>query len=932
VATTPSFELVGRERELATLVDFVAQLHEGPAALLIHGEPGIGKTILWREGVAAAEREGVRVLVSRCAEAEMPIPFGALSDLIGSVYDDVADDLPDPQRTALAVALGIESDARGRPDRLALPRALVAALHDLADDGPLLLAIDDVQWLDTASARALTFAARRLDDSPIGVLVTLRGGVDEPDPLQLADAFDTGWSELVLGPLSFEGIQRLLRDRSDIRVPRARLGAVHAASGGNPMFALEFARVAEREDGSPTAVFPVPSSLQELVQDRVSALPPRTRPLLELVSATERPTAALLDAAFGETTEPLIDEAVSAGAIGVGSDGIVRFTHPLLGSSVYFGMTAARRRAVHRELAGVVDDLEQRARHLALSTSGPDVMIADAVERAAAAAAGRGAPDAAALLASEAVRLTPSEDEPARVRRILDGVGYLIEAGDLPAAQAHIETLLEQDVPADIRSQALLLRAETERRDRASLRACLSEALDIAPDPRVRSEALLRRAQHEGWISGDLEAAADSAREAHLLAVGAGDGPLVAAAAAAAHFYERARGRRDFELDEGELLQAALPHMAPWQVSPAISVGAPLLWAGELAAARDVLAPEREDLLRRGNLLRMPSMLLVLLFDIEWRAGRWAVAEAYAEEAQAILLDAAFGGVLGRAFFIQYTRVLSAGSQGRVVEARELAAEALDMARRAEDAVNMIRPRWALGHVELSRGDAAAAWQSFEGLPRALDDFGFAEPGWQPILPDVIEALVALGRLDEAEVVLEELEGQAAALDHRWAAPAALRGRALLMLAREQADEAAEAAERAAAAFEELGFPLDHARALIAQGAARRRAGERRRAAEALRQAVEVLTELGAPLWLERAEEELRRASPRPRRDRELTDAERRVASLVAQGQTNREVAAQLFTTVGTVEQHLTRIYRKLGIRSRTQLARAAADGTLHLD
>ena len=161
---------------------------------------------------------------------------------------------------------------------------------------------------------------------------------------------------------------------------------------------------------------------------------------------------------------------------------------------------------------------------------------------------------------------------------------------------------------------------------------------------------------------------------------------------------------------------------------------------------------------------------------------------------------------------------------------------------------------------------------------------------------------------------------------------AALRCRALLLLAREQSDEAAAAAEQAAAAFAELGFPLDRARALLAAGAARRRAGQRRQAADVLKSAIEILDELGAPLWREQAEDELRRASPRPRRDRELTSAERRVAALVAQGLTNREVAAQLFTTISTVEAHLTRTYRKLGIRSRTQLARAVADGSLQLE
>ncbi len=183
VAIAPSFELVGRDRELGRLVDFVTQLRDGPAALLIHGEPGIGKTALWREGVAAAQGGGIRVLVSRCAEAEMPIPLGAVSDIFDPVFEDVADNLAEPQRNALATALGIESRSGGRTDRLALPRALVAAFRELARDGPLLLAVDDVQWLDPASARVLSFAVRRIGEEPIGVLATLRGACRRTGPI-----------------------------------------------------------------------------------------------------------------------------------------------------------------------------------------------------------------------------------------------------------------------------------------------------------------------------------------------------------------------------------------------------------------------------------------------------------------------------------------------------------------------------------------------------------------------------------------------------------------------------------------------------------------------------------------------------------------------------------------------------------------------------
>jgi DNA-binding NarL/FixJ family response regulator len=884
--------------------------------------------MLWREAVAVARGERVRVLVSRCAEAEMPIPLGAVSDLLDAGFEEIEDEIAEPQRRALAAALGIETHSRGRPDRVALPRALAAAFRALAAEAPLLIAIDDVQWLDAASARVLAFAARRLGEAPIGVLATVRGGPEAPERLGLADAFEPGsLEEVVLGPLSLEAMRPLVRQRFAVRMPRSKLAAVHAASGGNPMFALEFARAAER-DGVDLQALPMPASLQELVRDRARTLPQSTRPLLELVSATERPTQPLLAKALGGTrvAEALVDEAISAGALNVGRDNVVRFTHPLLGSAVYLSMPLSRRRALHRELAGLVDGPEQQARHLALATSVPDDTIADAVERAAAAAAERGAPDAAAALAAEAVRLTPPEDVDSRVRRTFAGAGFLIEAGDVLAAQALVEPLLDPSVADEVRAQALVIRADTEYVDRTLVLAFLREAIDVAPDPRVRWQALIRYAQHGGWISGDARMAAESAREALRIAVGLDDGLLIAASTAALAFYEAARGRK-IELDGTKLDGTMRPPRGPLgQISPAISVGLRRQWAGDLDGARDVLRSEHDELVSQGSLLRLPLVLLPALFDLEWRAGAWSAAEAYAMEGVAILEDAA----PGVPHVFHYARILLSGSLGGAEEPRRLAAEGQQFADRHHD-FSSLRTRWALGHVELSRGDPAAAWQALEALPQALDDFGIAEPCWQPILPDVVETLVALGRLEEAEAVLQQLEAQAAALEHRWATPAALRCRASLLLAREQADEAAAAAEQAAAAFAEIGFPLDRARSLLTAGAAKRRAGRRRLAADSLKAAIETLEELGAVLWRERAEEELRRASPRPRRDRELTGAERRVAALVAQGLTNREVASQLFTTVATVEAHLTRIYRKLGIRSRTQLARAVADGALDL-
>ena len=930
MATAPSDDLVGRDQELLRLGEFVGRLRAGAGAALIRGEPGIGKTALWRAAADSAARDGVRVLVSRCAEAEMPIPLGALSDLFDGAFDDVAGLLPEPQRRVLAAALGVELDEVARPDRLALPRSVLAAFRALAADAPLLLAVDDVQWLDPSSARVLGFAARRLGAAPIGILATLRVAPDLEEPLGLASAFDRGaFLEVELGPLELDELQRLMRRRSAPRLLPSQLAAVHAAAGGNPMFALEFARVVEREGSDPKVPLPVPSSLQALVRDRAAALPDRIRPLLELVAAVERPSSALLRDALGDAAEALVDDAVSAAAIAVGEDGVVRFTHPLLASAVYFGIPPSRRRALHREAAGFVDDLEQRAGHLALASTEPEEATAEVLENAAAAAAVRGAPDAAAGFTAEAIRLTPPDDAGARVRRTFVCAGYSMEAGDVLAARARIEPLLDPGQPAAVRAPALVIRAETEHQDRELLMACLREAVDIAPDPRVRWDALIRYAQHGGYISGDAETAAESADRARGIALDLRDDALIAAATAALAYYQRARGLPTATFGEAELRAAPrLARTAPWQMTSAVSVGCQLMWQGDLDRARSVLRQEFDELVGQGSVLKLPLVLMNTLADVEWRAGNWSAAETYVDDAQSILDDALPGGGVT----LYMLRILLAGSHGSIDEARNLAAEGLTLAQLRTDRVNPIRIPWALGHVELSHGDAAAAARALDGLPEALEEFGIAEPAWHPILPDVVEALVALERLDEAQAILDRLETQARRLEHRWASCAALRCRALMLLAHGRSEDATEAAARAASGFDELGFPLDRARSLLVLGSARRRAGQRRLAAEALRPAIEILAALPAPLWLERAEEELRRAAPRPRHDDELTSAERRVAALVATGLTNREVAAQQFTTIATVEAHLTRIYRKLGVRSRAELAKAVAGGTVQLE
>ena len=912
--------LVGREAEREQLDRLLASLEAGAAAALICGAAGIGKTAVWRAAVGRAEEAGVHVLRSRCAEVEMPIAFGALADLFEATRDEVAEGLSGPQRRALAVAFG-RSDEEEPADWLVLAGAVLASMRTLAGRGPLLLAIDDLQWLDPGSRRVLAWALRRSGETPVGLLATLRDGRGERDPFALADTLPPGRFVTVdLGPLSAGALQHLIALRVGVHLPRPTLTRVQRASGGNPLFALEFARgLTTDRGGGRTAPLAVPASLEQLIGTRVAALPRRLRPLLELVAALERPTLPLLERFLeGGAAEALIEAAARAEALALNEDGVVRFTHPLLASAVYFAMTPPRRRALHRRLAELIDAVEERGRHAALGTATPDPAVATLLEEAAAAAAARGGLAAAAELADEAVRLTPTSDADARCRRVLTAAGWLVETGEFASARARLDSLLAGQLPAGSRSEALLLRAESELVDRGLLVALLREAQASAAEPRQRWRALLRLAHHGGWVSGDTDMAAGTARMALEVALELDETPLVDASAAALGFYQAARGRPDdvpVQVASGRG-PGQLPRMQWWQVSPAVSLGCRLMWAGELDRARRLFEDEYQSHDAAGREAKA-GFVRCWLSELEWRAGEWRAGETLAREATERL-----GDVNPTAF----PRALFAASTGRAEEATAIAKGVLAWSATNDERVAPPRLHWLLGLLELSGGDAERAHVSLSTAHALIDAAGIREPGYLPLLPDLIESLVALNRLDEADDMVARLDARAAALGHRWALPAAQRSRAQLLLARRDAAAAAALAGAAANGFAAIGYPLDRGRALLVAGNAQRRLGQRRQATQPLTEATQIFARLGAPLWLRQAADELQRANPRPNRDRDrLTAAETRVATLVAAGRKNKEVAAELYTTVATVEAHLTRIYRKLGIRSRSELARHVA-------
>jgi DNA-binding CsgD family transcriptional regulator/tetratricopeptide (TPR) repeat protein len=745
------------------------------------------------------------------------------------------------------------------------------------------------------------------------VLVTQRGS--NTDDLDLRHAVGDRCDEIDVGPLSLGALHHVIRTRLGIRLPRPAVARIHAASGGNPMFGLEFAKGAAASTGP----FELPESLESLVRERLARLPARVRLALAAVAASERATVSLLEAAI-EDVAPLIDVAAAEGAIAVDDQGFVRFTHPLLGSGAYALVPPVARRKLHARLAAATSSQEQRVRHLALSTVGPDAGVAGALDEAAALARSRGAPDAAAELARLAIRLTPADDVTAHETRTLLAAGYEAAAGNAGAARDLLEELLAGSVTGERRAQGLLMLSDVEE-VAGRMITVGTEALEHAgSDAALRIRALAGIAIAEAEI-GDIAVAENTGERALAVAEELEDPALIAHALSVVGFIRELAGRPEPELLERAVALSEGRYLTT-PSRPGLVLALVRLWHGELAAARMLLEAELDAAYTWGDETHMETIRR-LFIGLEWHEGNWDSAERRLEEHARFVFDAADRAA--EVFGLWQGAILDA-ARGRVERARERAGEAMRVGEENHIPLFVANAWWILGFLELSLGSPEAAWHALQHVPEAPN------PRLLWFRPDTVEAALATGRVDEGLATLGRLEEEAEARGHHWALAAVQRCRALEALARGEAGDAASLAEKAAASFEQLGgFPLDRGRAHLVAGEARRRLGERRRAAEQLTAARSLFAAVGAPLWAARADAELKRASPRPRRDGGLTNAERRVAALVSIGLTNREVAAQLNTTVGTVEVHLTRIYRKTSVRSRTELTRLVADGALDL-
>ncbi|MEZ0284414.1 MAG: AAA family ATPase, partial [Thermoleophilia bacterium] len=590
-------ELFGRQGELTEICAFLDGA-EAPSALVIAGGPGIGKTALWSEGLEEARRRGLRTSATRPSEAEAALPFAALIDLLSDLADDALPALSPPQARALESVL-----LRAEPDRSASMHLLVSvavlrALEENARRAPVILGIDDLQWLDEPSARALAYALRRLGRSPVWLVTTRRqdGGTAAGE---LEDALGPDLVHRIeLGPMTLDALGPMLRERLGLALSRARLRAVLERSGGNPLHALELGRlVLSGASLTPGEAARVPATLGGLVAQRVRGLDGRTRRALLEVAALSRPSMELLDATGDE-----LETAVTAELIERSGDA-VRFSHPLYASAIYTAATADERRRVHGDLAVRISDPAERALHLALGANGPDDRLAAHLEEVAGTASERGAADTAAELARQARRLTSDDDGADGARRGLAAADYLVAAGDGPAARAMLDALIAELPAGPQRAEAFWRLAD------------VPGAGDFASRLRVLNAARAEAGEEPG-LCGRIELA-----RAIMAAVG-GAGDRFLHHAEEALVWARVADKPELLADalselglarfwqghgvEEELMRRALP-LAPtggWYFTetPRTKLGMVLAWAGRLQEARPLLEADLGLASARGDI------------------------------------------------------------------------------------------------------------------------------------------------------------------------------------------------------------------------------------------------------------------------------------------------------------------------------------------
>ena len=667
----------------------------------------------------------------------------------------------------------------------------------------------------------------------------------------------------------------------------------------------------------------LPGTLEAGLHGRLAELSDDALDLLVVVAAAARPTIPLLARAGIQSRHlrGMIAAAERAGVLRADGDRL-RFTHPLYRSAVYERATDAARAAAHRRLASASDDVEERARHLALADSTRDEGLARVLMSAAQSAAARGALASAAELADLAVDRTPLAETNVAIRAMAAS-SYHFQAGECHQARVMLDEAIRHTPPGVARAEAYLRRSQYEGNDVPSMARFLELGFDDLP---VAGEDGLRASLHAdmtyvGVLGGDLSFGLEHAERARVISARSGDLAAVARAAVALVYATFLRGRRVEEFEATAIAHEQELAGMDLQASARTVSGAVAMWSGELGRARSTLEVERKQMETRGQFALLWEVL-VYLAELEVRAGRWDLARQYAMEGARTLEES---GIDQAREVHLWSTALVAAHRGEVEASRAGAAEGLRIAKSHGDVFHMLTNRSVLGFVELSVGDPAAADRWLGPLPGIAATMKLEEPGAFPFWADAIEAKIALGDLVGARTLVDTLHSQGEHCGRVSALAAAARCRGMLAAAEGRLEEAERELRLALAHHREVAQPFDEARSRLVLGQVLRRRKQKRSATMALREAGATFATLGSPLWRARAEHDLQRVGGRPASNQELTATERAIARLVARGQRDADIARELFMSEHTVGDNLKRIYRKLSVHSRAELAARAS-------
>jgi DNA-binding CsgD family transcriptional regulator len=906
--------LVGREGEQRLLDGLLRQARAGLSGVVVlRGEPGIGKTALL--GYAASRAGAMRVLRATGVEVETGIAFAGLYSLLHPLAGHLVE-LPGLHEAAVRAVLGLSGEAAAVPDRLAVAAGTLGLLAAAAGPRPLLVLVDDLHWLDPASIEALLFAVRRLDNDAVACVFSTRPGLPGLDGLPTCDLAGLAESEAALLVRAVAGI--------DAAPEVAR--RLHAETGGNPLALTEAAvgLTAQQLAGADLPQMPLEpgESVRQRYAVRLAGLDPAVKVTLLVVAAAGTcPAPAVMAAAIQLGGGQALEAAEEARLVRV-SGAEVAFCHPLVRSVAYHQAAPSQRRAAHRTLAAVLasSDVERAAWHLAAAATGTDDAAAGALADAARAAERKGAPKVAAAAWERAGELSATphsrKEYPVRAAEAALRGGDLARAGRLAAAPASALS-----APLQGRLFAVQGRVDFLRGQMSAAQAVLRDAAQLAAghDPRLAAE-LLAESIEACAQAGLHDQATQSAQLIHRLAARAG---------------EHARFLADLACGQLAMLQgnpaeairllrrcaAWLAHHPAAASSAVLQIDAVAVWMHLGRSDRASLHADRAVQLARdaGELGRLPDALSCAS-ACYCEIGRWQQALAHANQ----VLELA--QATGQPFLACQelgTMTLIEAAQGHDQECRAHARDGDRLAAELGLRLRQLRLRSHLALLEFGQSRFEEAIARYEQIHRLTADWHVAHPWFSPV-PDLIEAYVRVGDLRQASALLPEFEALLSGQDNLLEAGRAERLKGVL------ADNHFDGHFlRGIALHEQCQAVFQQARTHLCYGERLRRARRRRDARVQLRAAIEIFDQLDAAPWAERARAELRAAgesiTPRGGISQRLTPQELQIALLVSEGRTNIDIGRAVFLSTRTVEFHLSRAYRKLGVATRTELTRKLA-------